>query len=192
MRWVVFLSVFVMLFALGCSRQEKVVVSEGQEVTAQQQVAQGKEGVTPGEAVGQGEVSAKEYAPSTQMESQQPSGCELREFPNIHFAFDRYDLNEEAKRILSEIAEYMKECPDVILTIEGHCDERGSNEYNLALGWKRANEAKKFLVTLGIDPSRIITVSYGEERPLCYEHNEECWAKNRRDHFVFCRGQCLR
>ncbi len=126
-----------------------------------------------------------------ELKSEFPAKCEVREFPNIHFAFDRYDLNDEAKQILTEIANYMKECPGVMLLIEGHCDERGSNEYNLALGWKRANEAKKFLVSLGVDPERITTVSYGEEKPLCYEHNEACWAKNRRDEFVFCVGKCF-
>ncbi len=126
-----------------------------------------------------------------EIESKAPAQCAVKEFPSIHFAFDRYDLNDEAKKILTDIANYMKECPNVTLLIEGNCDERGSNEYNLALGWKRANEAKKFLVSLGVDPSRIVTVSYGEERPICYEHNETCWAKNRRDDFVFCVGKCF-
>ncbi|BAT72469.1 peptidoglycan-associated lipoprotein [Thermosulfidibacter takaii ABI70S6] len=185
-KGLVFLAVLA-LVALGCSTQQKQAeTAPKKEVTAAQAAAETK--ATEATETAQ-EVKEKAQEVTETVVSEE---CELKEFPNIHFDFDKYDLKPEAKQILMEIAEYMKKCPDIILTIEGHCDERGSNEYNLALGWKRANEAKKFLVALGIDPNRIITVSYGEERPLCFEHNEECWAKNRRDHFVFCKGQCLR
>ena len=103
---------------------------------------------------------------------------------DIHFAFDSYTLSEEAKEILGAVAEYLHQHPNLSIRIEGNCDERGSTRYNLALGEKRANAAKEYLGYLGIDPSRIDTVSYGEEKPLCTEHTEECWAKNRRDHIV--------
>ena len=78
----------------------------------------------------------------------------------------------------------MREYPQFNFGIEGHCDERGTNEYNLALGDRRAESAKSFLEDMGIEAYRISTVSYGEERPLCTESNEECWSKNRRDQFV--------
>ena len=81
-------------------------------------------------------------------------------------------------------ADFLRENPDIYITIEGHCDERGTNEYNLALGDRRAESAKSFLVDMGIEAYRISTVSYGEERPLCNESDEECWSKNRRDQFV--------
>ncbi len=182
----------VAAFALvvsGCSKVEKNPPNAGQKLESS--AAKQAKGEGGPEAVGAGAVKEGTVVEKG-LQEKEGEECALREFPNIHFAFDRYDLNDEARRILAEIAEYMKRCPDITLTIEGHCDERGSNEYNLALGWKRANEAKRFLVTLGVDPSRITTISYGEEKPLCFEHNEACWAKNRRDHFDFCRGECAR
>jgi peptidoglycan-associated lipoprotein len=81
-------------------------------------------------------------------------------------------------------AQWMRENPDATVTIEGHADERGTNEYNLALGDRRADSAKGFLVNLGISGSRLTTISYGEERPVCTQGSEECWAKNRRGNFV--------
>lgn len=103
---------------------------------------------------------------------------------HIYFAFDKYNLDDLAQETLRRKATFLQENPDIYITIEGHCDERGTNEYNLALGDRRAESAKSFLVDMGIEAYRISTVSYGEERPLCYEQNEECWANNRRDQFV--------
>jgi peptidoglycan-associated lipoprotein len=102
---------------------------------------------------------------------------------DIHFDFDRYDLKPKAREILSDKAFFLRKYPGVKILIEGHCDERGTNEYNLALGERRANSAKQYLVQLGISEGRISTVSYGEERPLDPGHNEEAWARNRRAHF---------
>jgi peptidoglycan-associated lipoprotein len=103
---------------------------------------------------------------------------------DIYFAFDKSILSNASQENLTQKAEWLRENPDATVTIEGHCDERGTAEYNLALGDRRAESAKGFLVDLGIAASRITTISYGEERPVCTQHNEECWAKNRRDHFV--------
>jgi peptidoglycan-associated lipoprotein len=103
---------------------------------------------------------------------------------DIHFEFDKSTLTPAAQDNLMKKAEWLKENPDATVTIEGHADDRGTNEYNLALGERRAESAKNFLVDLGIAPSRMTTISYGEERPLCPQQTEECWAKNRRDHFV--------
>ena len=102
----------------------------------------------------------------------------------IHFEFDKSTLTPAAQDILMKKAEWLRENPDATITIEGNCDERGTNEYNLALGERRAESAKNFLVDLGIAPSRMTTISYGEERPLDPAHNEEAWAQNRRDDFV--------
>ncbi|MGE5248211.1 MAG: peptidoglycan-associated lipoprotein Pal [Verrucomicrobiota bacterium] len=101
-------------------------------------------------------------------------------FKNIHFDFDKSFIREDAKPGLQAVADYMKAHPDAKVRIEGHCDERGTAEYNMALGERRATSAKKYLVGLGIDASRLSTISYGKERPLCTEHNEECWQRNRR------------
>lgn len=101
----------------------------------------------------------------------------------IHFAFDSYELRVEARQELKKKAEIMDRYPGIDLVIEGHCDERGTDEYNLALGERRARAAYEFLVLLGIDPDRLRILSYGEERPLDPGHNEEAWAKNRRCEF---------
>jgi peptidoglycan-associated lipoprotein len=106
----------------------------------------------------------------------------LRE--NIYFAFDKSILDSMAQATLRKKAEFLKTYPDVYTTIEGNCDERGTAEYNLALGERRAESAKSFLVDMGIEAYRISTVSYGEERPVCTEQTEDCWAKNRRDNFI--------
>ena len=103
---------------------------------------------------------------------------------DIYFDFDRSTLSPAAQDNLLRKAEWLRENPDATATIEGHCDERGTNEYNLALGDRRAESAKAFLTDLGIDPARLTTISYGEERPVDPIHMEEAWAKNRRDHFV--------
>ena len=103
---------------------------------------------------------------------------------DIYFEFDKSTLTPAAQDNLLQKAEWLRENPDSTATIEGHCDERGTNEYNLALGDRRAESAKAFLVDLGIDASRLTTISYGEERPVDPRNNEEAWAKNRRGHFV--------
>jgi peptidoglycan-associated lipoprotein len=103
---------------------------------------------------------------------------------DIYFDFDKSTLTPAAQDNLMQKAEWLRENPDRTATIEGHCDDRGTNEYNLALGDRRAESAKAFLVDLGIDASRLNTISYGEERPVDPRNNEEAWAKNRRDHFV--------
>ena len=103
---------------------------------------------------------------------------------DIYFDFDKSILSPSAQDNLLRKAEWLRENPDATVTNEGHCDERGTNEYNLALGDRRAESAKDFLSDLGIDPSRLSTISYGEERPVDPRHNEEAWAKNRRSHFT--------
>lgn len=103
---------------------------------------------------------------------------------DIFFDFDSFAILPEAQDVLSTKAEWLQNNPDVSVTIEGHCDERGTIEYNLALGDRRAQSAKDFLVNLGIAKSRLNTISYGEERPIAPGSDEDAWAKNRRAHFV--------
>ncbi len=100
------------------------------------------------------------------------------------FDYDQYTIREDAREALLSDAKALAERPGIRITIEGHCDERGSEKYNLALGDMRANAVREFLVSQGIPASRIDTVSYGEERPFCEEHDEDCWKLNRRAHFV--------
>jgi peptidoglycan-associated lipoprotein len=103
---------------------------------------------------------------------------------DIYFEFDSAGLTVEAQEVLGKKALWLKENPTAGVLIEGHCDERGTNEYNLALGESRARSAQQYLISLGIDESRLATVSYGEERPLDLGNTEAAWAKNRRAHFV--------
>jgi peptidoglycan-associated lipoprotein len=107
---------------------------------------------------------------------------------NIYFDFDRYDLRSDFRVTLRANADWLKENSGTRLEIEGHSDERGTTEYNLALGAKRAQSAKDYLVTLGISAERISTVSYGKEVPVCRDKSERCWQKNRRDRFVVTRA----
>jgi peptidoglycan-associated lipoprotein len=103
---------------------------------------------------------------------------------DILFEFDSASLSGEAQEILRAKAAWLRENPRARVVIEGHCDERGTNEYNLALGDRRAFSSKSFLVDLGITDSRLTTISYGEERPVDSDSTEDAWTKNRRAHFV--------
>jgi peptidoglycan-associated lipoprotein len=98
----------------------------------------------------------------------------------VFFGFDKYDLTPEAQATLERQAAWMQQHPSVTVTVEGHADERGTREYNLALGERRANSVKNYLVALGVDQNRITTISYGKERPAVSGSNEEAWAQNRR------------
>ncbi len=103
---------------------------------------------------------------------------------DIHFAFDSSQLTPMSQVLLKEKAQWLENNPSVHVRIEGNCDERGTTEYNMALGERRALSVKNFLVDLGISGSRLTTISYGEEKPIDPRHNEEAWAKNRRVHFT--------
>jgi peptidoglycan-associated lipoprotein len=103
---------------------------------------------------------------------------------DIHFDFDKYDIWPGDAKILDENAKWMKANPNYLILIEGHCDERGTNEYNLALGERRAKATMNYLVSQGVQAGRITLISYGEERPVCAEKNDACWSKNRRAHFL--------
>ena len=103
---------------------------------------------------------------------------------DIHFGFDRYDLTPEAREILSQNAGLLLQHSRANIQIEGHADERGTIEYNLALGERRSYTAKEYLMSLGVSPNRIGTISYGEEMPVDSGHSEEAWTKNRRGHFI--------
>ncbi|MGH7421149.1 MAG: peptidoglycan-associated lipoprotein Pal, partial [Candidatus Rokuibacteriota bacterium] len=102
----------------------------------------------------------------------------------IFFAFDKSDIGSDDAKTLAASAAYLKANPDQLVLIEGHCDERGTSEYNLALGERRAKAAMDYLVSNGVEASRITTISYGKERPTCAEKNEACWSKNRNDTFL--------
>jgi peptidoglycan-associated lipoprotein len=113
----------------------------------------------------------KEFAPAPEVRT-------------IRFAFDKADIRQDEARVLDANAEWLQANRDTAVLIEGHCDERGTNEYNLALGERRARAARDYLVSRGVAADRLSVVSYGEERPLCREKTEGCWTENRRAHFL--------
>ncbi|MBI4489015.1 MAG: peptidoglycan-associated lipoprotein Pal [Deltaproteobacteria bacterium] len=146
----------------------------------------------PSQATARGESDrqTRVSAPSSSLEAlrqgKSPAPSPLKD---IYFEFDRYDLRADARVTLKANAEWLKANPSARAEIEGHADERGTNEYNLALGVKRAQAAKDYLVTMGISGDRLSTISYGEEAPVCREHTEECWQRNRHDRFVVITGR---
>ena len=121
--------------------------------------------------------------PATNVGEDTPAQQLERKLRPVFFAFDKYDLSSEARATLTENAATLRGTPGFDVVVEGHCDERGTNEYNLALGDKRARAARDFLISSGIPASRFTIVSYGEERPFSFGHEESAWSQNRRAHF---------
>ncbi|MCH7650719.1 MAG: OmpA family protein [Nitrospinae bacterium] len=107
-----------------------------------------------------------------------------KQLQDIHFEYDRDNLDSQTKTILRSNSEWLQQNPNARVEIQGHADERGSNNYNLGLGERRALQTKKYLISLGVDESRLYTISYGEEKPFCFQSNENCWWENRRAHFT--------
>jgi peptidoglycan-associated lipoprotein len=107
-----------------------------------------------------------------------------QEVRDAYFDYDKADIRPDARVALSTTADFLKRAPSIKVIIEGHCDERGSTEYNLGLGDRRASAVKQYLVSLGVSADRLSTVSFGKEKPFCTDHNEACWQQNRRGHFV--------
>jgi len=118
-----------------------------------------------------------------------PSDQELfnQNVKDVFFDYDKSDIRPDAQQALMADAAFLQQHPNIRFTVEGHCDERGSTEYNLGLGDRRATAVKDFLVQQGVSADRIRTISYGKEKPFCTEHNESCWQQNRRGHFVYQR-----
>jgi len=111
----------------------------------------------------------------------------FKEMQDAYFDLDKADVRSDARGALAKSADFLRNYPQVKVVVEGHCDERGSTEYNLALGDRRAAAVKQYLVSLGIGADRISTVSYGKEKPFCMQSSEDCWQKNRRGHFVMAK-----
>lgn len=173
---------FSVMVMTGCAKKSAV---KEQAVSAEEQAAAekaAKEAAAKKEAPPAKETPLKEEKVAPQAEA--AAAKEETAFKDALFDFDKFNLKQESRDILKELAAFLTANKDKGVLIEGNCDERGTTEYNLALGERRAKEAMKYLVELGVDAKRIKTISYGKERPLDPGHNEEAWAKNRRDHFV--------
>jgi len=202
--WVGLIALVLCLFVTfltGCAK--KAALKEGAVVTQEQKaVAKAPAAVSDDAAAREkalreqalreraareaAERAAREAADKAKKEAAAKAAAILKELQiaDIHFDFDKYNLRPDAREILKKGAPAYLKYRDYKLVVEGHCDERGTAEYNLALGEKRATEAAKYLADLGIDKARIKTISYGKEMPLDKGHDEAAWAKNRRAHFV--------
>ena len=182
--WIFGAIMLAMLLALGVSCAKKQVTMETQEMAAEegaaQQSAEDEAARREAEEARQAREARQRQQASSMSEAARRAAFEDEE---IHFDFDKYVLSPQAMMILDDKAAYLREHSGVRVLVEGHADERGSNEYNLALGDRRANSAKSYLVKSGVAESRITTISYGEEQPLCMQRNESCWSRNRRGHF---------
>jgi len=139
-----------------------------------------------GSATATARVDVNAPPPAAAAPAPQPGLSELfdQNVKDAYFDLDKSDLREDARAALTKDAEFLRSYPQVKMSIEGHCDERGSTEYNLGLGQRRAEAAKNYLISLGIPADRMETTSWGKERPFCSEHDESCWQQNRRAHFV--------
>lgn len=200
MMTVLFALAFVMssLFFMSACAKKEMRVSEGTQPTAEEGQAVQKPATQ--EAQPQVKVQTSETEATRKAEAEQQAKLAAREkaqkeleakkafeSQNIYFDFDKSDLKPEAQANLKQKADWLSAHPEYSVQIAGNCDERGTEAYNLALGERRANSAKKFLVALGIAEGRIVTISYGEERPADPAHNEHAWALNRRDTFLLMK-----
>jgi len=122
--------------------------------------------------------------PAVQEQEIVGAGKIIAALKTVYFDFDKSDIREDMKPVLQQDAKWLSTNTAVKVQIEGHCDERGTNEYNLALGQRRADSVKRYLIALGVSAGRLSTISYGEERPVCTQHQESCWHLNRRGQFA--------
>lgn len=172
-KYWIFLAV-IAIISYGC-KQRVVTQPEAQQPGQQESLSQKDSEIHPGQkldSIGEKDISSKYLAGQEGM------------FNDVLFDYDKYDVKDMYKPIMKSISSWMIKNTSARLLIEGHCDDRGTNEYNLALGDRRAKSVKDSLVSLGVQSARIDLISFGEEKPLCTEQTEDCLAKNRRAHFV--------
>ena len=181
-KWIVLATLLTVLLVIsGCSKKEPEVTPPPAEMEVEPPPTDVPENTTPAPVVDQTEPKPPESIQEMQARLES-SGL----LGDVFYDFDKYDLRSEARERLAKNAEFMNsgEGRGLSFTVEGHCDERGTNEYNLALGQNRGTTAVDYLASLGVDRNRFRVVSYGEERPFCTESSEGCWQKNRRARFV--------
>jgi peptidoglycan-associated lipoprotein len=179
-HWTILALVLMMLvtFSFSACTKSKISSQPSTTASAEDEARQRAEEEARQKALR--EESLSEQQAQERMKSEQS----MFENEDIYFEFDSIRLAPEAQEILTQKAAWLRKNPSARVTLEGHCDDRGTNEYNLALGEGRAQSARAFLIDLGIKESRLTSISYGEERPLATGQNEEAWARNRRAHFV--------
>ncbi len=166
------------MLLVGCAVGKK-------QVEAPLTVAPGETAIQGESGAAQGEATGAPFVGEEVLTPEKAFAKEAKEvFINIHFDFDKYNIKPDDIPTLNKIVEFMKKYPNTKIEVEGNCDERGTEEYNLALGQRRANAASRYIVARGISSLRVESVSYGESRPVDPRHCEEAWAKDRNDHFV--------
>ncbi len=164
-------SLLIALALAGCAGEEATKPTAGDE-----------KGAAPAQTA---PATDKSAAGASLSEREKQRRAELLAQRRVHFAFDSSTIDDEARAIIEAHAAHLVASPQIKLSLEGNCDERGTREYNLALGERRAQAVEKMMKVLGVAGDRIKTVSYGEEKPLCQEHNESCWRQNRRAEIVY-------
>jgi peptidoglycan-associated lipoprotein len=184
----------VALIALlaGCARQPGLAQGAAPAPTGAATTAGASNPASPKNAAGSGGAATARSTgtrggPATAAGSERPAPAEFvgnANLQDIHFDFDRYELGDNDRQILDRHAAWMKEHPRTLMLVEGHCDERGTAEYNISLGERRAKATANYLTSRGVGSERITTISYGEQRPVCGDANETCWQNNRRAHFL--------
>ncbi len=178
-KWIVPAALAALLLVSACAKKPEPVVTPPPQTTERAPTTDVAPDTTPA-----GPVDVQEEPPPKSIRELQADAERSGLLGDVFYDFDKYDLRSEARDRLQKNAGYMNQNPSLRFTIEGHCDERGTNEYNIALGQSRGTSALDYLVSLGVSASRFKTISYGEERPFCTESNEACWQKNRRARFV--------
>jgi peptidoglycan-associated lipoprotein len=192
-RWIHVTMTSLLLFGVvlaGCAKRPATTQASAPAPTAAAATTPGSgPAMAPAPAAPSGDATTAPAtaAPSTATPAARPPVAEFRSVPELKdafFDFDKYDIRPADAKVLDANATWLKANANNLVLIEGHCDERGTNEYNLALGERRAKSTMNYLVSQGVQASRITIISYGEERPACNEKTEQCWAKNRRAHFL--------
>jgi len=190
--WIGSAGLVVLLAVGGCAKKNVVATTSGTEpAKVEQPPAQADTGGGPLEGFSKSPKDEAVKSPpmmvakadQAEIDARKAREAAQKQLADIYFAFDKWALTEEGKKNLTQSADALKRVAGIKLLIEGHCDERGSHEYNLVLGEKRAKEAERFLLDLGVR-NPIAVTSYGKERPVCTEHEESCFWKNRRAHLV--------
>jgi peptidoglycan-associated lipoprotein len=173
----------------GCATDKKVASPDGDQAKVSGDKS-GDDGLGAGKkerVSGQDDSLDKSRLKAGELSDEQIRIASRDIFKDVHYDYDRYEVKDSDKAVLRVISEWMIAHKGAKVLIEGHCDDRGSNEYNLGLGDQRAQAAKNYLNTLGVTSERMETVSYGEEKPICTDKTETCWASNRRAHFVLIK-----
>lgn len=177
------LVVLLLLFVVGCtgkySRLSKETGKPGDPY---------RQGTVETEVVEEMVIADEEGVRETAISSRKEAESV---FKDVLFDYDKHNIRESARPILDNVASFLNNHRKLNIIIEGYCDERGTNDYNLALGEKRAKATKNYIVSLGVSPSRMTTIAYGEEKPVCSQKNETCWQRNRRSHFVVVKEKVL-